>query len=185
MKSLTPLRSFCRVRGLMGKIVIKLGDITEEDVDVIVNAANTGLRGGGGVDGAIHRAAGPSVLRECIDIGGCRTGEAVVTNAGGLKAKKIIHTPGPVWSGGDKGEPDLLRNSYSNSFCLARENGLKTIAFPAISAGVYGYPIEEATRIAIQEGLKVAGAFDEIRYICFSKRDYDVYQRVYEELKDA
>lgn len=167
----------------MGKIVIKLGDITGEDVDVIVNAANTALLGGGGVDGAIHRAAGPSVLEECKKIGGCRTGEAVITDAGKLRAKKIIHTPGPVWSGGDKNEPELLRNSYKNSFRLARENNLKTIAFPAISAGAYGYPIEEATEIAIDEGLKVRDSFDEIRYICFSQYDLKIYKKVYDELK--
>ncbi len=166
----------------MGNIVIKQGDITREDVDVIVNAANTGLRGGGGVDGAIHRAAGPSVLEECVTIGGCKTGEAVITNAGTLKAKKIIHTPGPVWHGGNSGEPELLTSCYTNSFRIARENGLKTIAFPAISTGIYGYPIEAATRIAIGEGMEQSGEFDEIRYICFSARDYEVYQRVYGEL---
>lgn len=167
----------------MGKIIIKLGDITKEDVEAIVNAADTRLLGGGGVDGAIHRAAGPSVLEECKRIGGCRTGEAVITNAGKLKAKKIIHTPGPVWHGGDKGESELLRNSYKNSFRLARENNLKTIAFPAISAGIYGYPIEKATKIAISEGLKAADSFNEIRYICFSRRDLEIYEKVYNKLK--
>jgi len=169
----------------MGRIVIKQGDITREDVDVIVNAANTGLKGGGGVDGAIHRAAGPSVLEECRKIGGCGTGEAVITNAGKLKAKKIIHTPGPVWHGGSSGEPDELRNCYKNSFELAKENGQRTIAFPAISTGIYGYPLEEATRIAIDEGIKHAGDFDEVRYICFSPDDYKVYQGVYKELSDG
>jgi O-acetyl-ADP-ribose deacetylase (regulator of RNase III) len=166
----------------MGKIVIKQGDITSEDVDVIVNAANTGLLGGGGVDGAIHRAAGPSVLEECRKIGGCPTGEAVITNAGDLYAKKIIHTPGPVWHGGSSDEPELLRNSYSNSLKLARDNGLRTIAFPAISTGIYGYPVKAATRIAIGEGLRYLADFDEIRYICFSSKDYEVYQEVYEEI---
>ncbi len=168
---------------MMGKIVIKKGDITEEDVDVIVNAANTGLLGGGGVDGAIHRAAGPSVLEECKKIGGCKTGEAVITNAGKLKAKKIIHTPGPVWHGGRSGEQGLLRDSYNNSFRMARENGLKTIAFPAISTGIYGYPLEEATRIAIDEGLKALDDFDEIKYICFSRGDLEVYQKIFDESK--
>jgi O-acetyl-ADP-ribose deacetylase (regulator of RNase III) len=133
-------------------ITIKLGDITQEDVEAIVNAANTGLRGGGGVDGAIHRAAGPKVMEECRKIGSCPTGEAVITNAGNLKAKKIIHTAGPVWSGGKKDEARLLRNCYRNSFLLAKKNLLKTIAFPAISTGVYGYPIEGATRIALSVG---------------------------------
>ena len=166
----------------MGKIVIKQGDITREDADAIVNAANTRLAGGGGVDGAIHRAAGPSVLRECGKIGGCKTGSAVITNAGKLKAKKIIHTPGPVWHGGLSGEPELLRDSYRNSFRLAVENDLKTIAFPAISTGVYGYPVDKAARIALEEGMKVLGDFDEIRYICFSEDDYRVYKKVYAKL---
>ena len=166
----------------MGKIIIKQGDITIEDVDVIINAANTGLKGGGGVDGAIHRAAGPSVLEECRKIGGCKTGEAVITNAGGLKAKKIIHTPGPVWHGGSSKESELLKNCYKNSFDLAKNNNLKTIAFPAISAGIYGYPVEKAARVAISEGLAHVDEFDEIIYICFSSGDYEEYKKVYEEL---
>ena len=166
----------------MGKIIIKKGDITQEDVDVIVNAANTKLAGGGGVDGAIHRAAGPEVLEECAKIGGCITGEAVITVGGRLKAKRIIHTPGPVWKGGKHGETQLLRNSYVNSFKLAIDNALRTIAFPAISTGVYGYPIEEATYIAIEEGIHYKEDFDEIRYICFNDMDYEVYQKVYKDL---
>ncbi|MEA3490108.1 MAG: O-acetyl-ADP-ribose deacetylase [Candidatus Omnitrophota bacterium] len=168
----------------MGKIVIEQGDITKEDVDVIVNAANTGLKGGGGVDGAIHRAAGPTVMDECRRIGACPTGEAVITNAGNLKARKIIHTPGPVWHGGSANEPELLRNCYKNSLDLAEENRLKTIAFPAISTGIYGYPVEDAARIAIGEGMKHLDGFDEIRYICFSPGDYEVYRKIYEELAD-
>ncbi len=163
----------------MGNIVIKQGDITQENVDVIVNAANTGLRGGGGVDGAIHRSAGPIVMEECRMIGGCKTGEAVITNGGNLKAKKIIHTPGPVWHGGHSKESQLLRNCYRNSFFLAKENNLKTIAFPAISTGIYGYPIGEATSIAIDEGMKFLEDFDEIHFVCFSEQDYKVYQQVY------
>jgi O-acetyl-ADP-ribose deacetylase (regulator of RNase III) len=164
-------------------IIIKQGDITQEDVDVIVNAANTGLRGGGGVDGAIHRAAGPSVMEECRRIGGCATGEAVITGGGRLRAKKIIHTPGPVWHGGKSGEPDLLRLCYENSIRLARENSLRSIAFPAISTGIYGYPIEEATRVALSVGKTHEKDFDEIRYICYSSADYEVYQRVWEQLR--
>lgn len=164
-------------------ITIKLGDITKEAVEVIVNAANTRLLGGGGVDGAIHRAAGPSVLEECRKIGGCKTGEAVITNAGNLKAKRIIHTPGPVWRGGDKGEALLLTSCYQNSFALAKKYGLKSIAYPAISTGVYGYPIEEATQIAISVAKKFEKDFEEIRFICFSQRDYDVYQRILAEAK--
>jgi len=161
-------------------ITIKRGDITLEDVDAIVNAANTGLRGGGGVDGAIHRAAGPSVMAECRKIGGCPTGQAVMTNAGNLKAKKIIHTAGPVWAGGKRGEAELLKNCYENSFRLAREANLKSIAFPAVSTGVYGYPIEEATRIALAAGRKFEKDFDEIRFVCFSDRDLEVYRRTWQ-----
>ena len=169
----------------MGKITIKQGDITREKVDVIVNAANTGLRGGGGVDGAIHRAAGPSVMDECRKIGGCKTGEAVITAAGNLPAKKIIHTPGPVWHGGNSGEPELLRSSYKNSLNLAVDNDLRTIAFPSISTGIYGYPIEEAARIALDEGLKHIDDLDEIVYVCFSQGDYETYKNIYKELTGA
>lgn len=163
-------------------ITIKLGDITEEDVEVIVNAANTGLRGGGGVDGAIHRAAGPSVMEECRAIGRCGTGDAVITNAGNLKTRKIIHTVGPVWHGGNQGEPALLKSAYEKSFLLAKKHDLKTIAFPAISTGVYGYPIEEAAKMALGVGKKFEKDFDEIKHICFSKKDLDVYNRLWKEL---
>ena len=162
----------------MGRIAIKQGDITKENVDVIVNAANTRLAGGGGVDGAIHCASGPSVMDECREIGGCKTGEAVITNSGNLSAKKIIHTPGPVWHGGNSGEPRLLRDCYKNSFHVAKENNLKSIAFPSISTGIYGYPIEQAARIAIDEGIKYISDFEEIVYVCFSEGDYEVYKRV-------
>lgn len=163
-------------------ITIKRGDITEEKVDAIVNAANTKLCGGGGVDGAIHRAAGLAVLKECLAIGGCPTGEAVITNAGNLKAKKIIHTPGPVWSGGKKGEASLLQMCYENSFLLAKKNKMKTIAFPAISTGVYGYPLEEAAKIALSSGKKFERDFEEIRYICFSESDRVIYEKVWRGL---
>jgi O-acetyl-ADP-ribose deacetylase (regulator of RNase III) len=122
-------------------------------------------------------------MDECMRIGGCITGGAVITNAGNLLAKKIIHTPGPVWHGGDHGEAENLRNCYINSFNLAKENGLKTIAFPAISTGIYGYPIEQATWIAIEEGIRFSNDFDEIRYVCFSENNYKVYQKVYRELR--
>lgn len=164
-------------------IVIKQGDITQEPVEVIVNAANTRLAGGGGVDGAIHRAAGDSVLEECRKIGTCSTGEAVITAAGDLYAKNIIHTPGPRWHGGASGEEGLLRDSYRNSFKLAIDKGLKSIAFPAISTGIYAYPLEEATRIALEEGLKVEDRFEKIVYVCYSADDYEVYKRIYDELK--
>ncbi|MGE5280118.1 MAG: O-acetyl-ADP-ribose deacetylase [Deltaproteobacteria bacterium] len=164
-------------------ITIKRGDITREEVGAIVNAANTGLRGGGGVDGAIHRAAGPAVMEECRRIGGCPTGQAVMTGAGKLKAKKIIHTAGPVWSGGKRREPELLRECYENSFRLAKEAGLRSIAFPAISTGVYGYPIEAATRIALAAGKKFEKDFDEVRFICFSDRDLEVYRRTWKNMR--
>lgn len=164
-------------------ITVKQGDITKEDVDIIVNAANTRLAGGGGVDGAIHRAAGPSVMAECRVIGGARTGEAVITNAGNLKARKIIHTPGPVWCGGGKGEAELLKNSYENSFLLAKRHNLRTIAFPAISTGVYGYPPEEATRIALNAGKRFENDFKEIIYVCFSEKHTEIYKRILNELK--
>lgn len=163
-------------------ITIKIGDITQEDVGAIVNAANTGLRGGGGVDGAIHRAAGPTVMEECRGIGGCPTGEAVITNAGELKAKKIIHTPGPVWHGGKEGEPGLLRNCYRNSFLLAKKHLLRSIAFPAIGTGIYGYPLEGATRIALSVGKEFETEFSEIRYVCFSQKDYEVYQQIWKDI---
>lgn len=163
-------------------ITIKLGDITNESVDAIVNAANTGLRGGGGVDGAIHRAAGPAVMHECRKIGGCKTGSAVVTGAGRLKARKIIHTVGPVWRGGKSNEAALLKGAYTKSFLVAGKHGIKTITFPAISTGVYGYPTEEATEIALEAGKKFKDGFSEIRYICFSQKDYNVYKRTAKRL---
>ncbi|MEW6009554.1 MAG: macro domain-containing protein [Candidatus Omnitrophota bacterium] len=163
-------------------ITIKLADITKEDVDVIVNAANTRLAGGGGVDGAIHRAAGSSILEECLTLGSCKIGEAVITNAGKLKAKKIIHTPGPIWQGGLKGEPQLLKNSYVNSLLLAKKHNLKTIAIPAISTGAYGYPKPEATTIALKAAKEFEKDFQEIRFVCFSKEDFDIYQRIWRQL---
>ena len=165
-------------------ITIKLGDITEEDVDAIVNAANAGLRGGGGVDGAIHRAAGPSVMEECRKIGHCDTGDAVITGGGVLKAKKVIHAVGPRWRGGGDGEAGLLRSCYEKSFELAVKNGIRTIAFPAISTGVYGYPIEEATEIALTTGRRFEERFKEIRYVCFSDSDLKVYKDRWNRLGD-
>ncbi len=164
-------------------ITMKLGDITEEDVAAIVNAANTGLRGGGGVDGAIHRAAGPSVMEACRKIGHCDTGDAVPTDAGRLKAKKIIHAVGPIWRGGGQGEAELLKGAYEKSFLVAKKLGLRTIAFPAISTGVYGYPKEEAARTALETGKSFEKDFEEIRYICFSQQDLEMYQRVWRALE--
>ena len=135
---------------MIARIELSRGDITKLDVDAIVNAANTTLLGGGGVDGAIHRAAGPELLEECRSLGGCRPGEAKITLGYSLPARFVIHTVGPVWSGGNRGEVETLANCYRNSLGVAVANSVKTIAFPAISCGAYRYPIEEAARIAVE-----------------------------------
>ena len=157
------------------------GDITTLHVDAIVNAANTTLLGGGGVDGAIHRAAGPELLAECRTLGGCQPGEAKITRGYELPARYIIHTVGPFWSGGKRGEPQTLANCYRNSLLLAVENRIKTIAFPAISCGAYGYPIREATRIAVEttrEFLATNDKIDKVIFVVASDEILRAYQRL-------
>ncbi len=163
------------------KIEILRGDITKLKVDSIVNAANTTLLGGGGVDGAIHRAAGPELLEECGKLNGCSTGEAKITRGYNLPAKYVIHTVGPIWRGGNNNEDKLLRNCYYNSLNLAVENNIKTIAFPSISTGVYGFPFERACKIAsktINEFLQNNESIEKVIFVCFSESDYNNYLRV-------
>ena len=176
------------------KVVLIRGDITEQDADAIVNAANSSLMGGGGVDGAIHRKGGPKILEECKRIratewpDGLPTGGAVITSGGNLKARYVIHTVGPVWRGGGKGEPELLREAYLNSLRLAASKGIRTVAFPSISTGAYGYPIREASRVAlkaVKEFLEAEGGLEEVRLVLFTDGDLRVYEEAAKELFKA
>lgn len=164
------------------------GDITKERTDAIVNAANETLLGGGGVDGAIHRAGGPAILEECRKLGGCRTGDAKVTTGGNLTAKYVIHTVGPVYRGGAHGEPAMLASCYKRSMELADELRIASVAFPAISCGVYGYPIESAAEIAIttvKSSLARAKSVVRVRFVLFSEPDRDVYEQILERIQRA
>ena len=169
---------------LAGRVALVQGDITRLDVDAIVNAANATLLGGGGVDGAIHRAAGPGLLAECRTLGGARTGEAKVTGGHGLLARHVIHAVGPVWSGGGAGEDALLGSCYAASLRLAAERGLRSVAFPAISTGAYGFPLERATRIAVAEvrrALSGPTSVERVVFCCFSPQDLATYERILSE----
>lgn len=161
------------------QIEIVQGDITKQTVDAIVNAANSSLLGGSGVDGAIHQAAGPELLAECRLLGGCQTGEAKITKGYNISAKWIIHTVGPVWQGGNHGEADLLANCYRNCLILAADQKLETIAFPAISTGIYRYPLSEATEIALKEAKKFLNqpsSIKKIIFVCFTQKISEIYQ---------
>ncbi len=168
----------------MSRLLAVSGDITQETTDAIVNAANSSLAPGGGVCGAIHRAAGPELARACAELGGCPTGDARITPGFALKASHVIHAVGPVWHGGAKGEPDDLASCYRRSLELADEYGLRSIAFPAISTGIYGYPLDQATEIAVRtvrDTVRTHPNVELVRFVCFSETDLHEYQRVLSE----
>jgi O-acetyl-ADP-ribose deacetylase (regulator of RNase III) len=165
------------------RLEIVEGDITKQAVDAIVNAANNSLLGGGGVDGAIHRAAGPELLQECRTLNGCETGQAKITKGYRLTARHVIHTVGPVWYGGQQGEDDLLASCYRSCFALAERHGLRSLAFPSISTGAYGFPVDRASRIAVTEILSCLernAAVEKVVVVCFGAQVYQTYQSAVE-----
>lgn len=173
---------------IKSRIFAEKVDITKLAVDAIINAANTSLLGGGGVDGAIHRAAGPGLLEECKRLGGCETGNAKITKGYRLPAQWVIHTVGPVWHGGTRNEPELLANCYKASFELAAKNQLRSLAFPAISCGVYGYPLDQAVDIACREAvaaLQANESIEKVLFACFSDEIYSTYALRLEQLRPA
>ena len=172
----------------MGRIEIIQGDITKQSVDAIVNAANCSLLGGGGVDGAIHRAAGPELLAECRTLNGCETGKAKITKGYRLPAKYVIHTPGPIWHGGSRGEAELLASCYRSCLALASENGCKTVDFPSISTGVYHFPLDKAAFIAINtisDYLKAHDDIERVRMVCFDSCTLAQYEKALTEKEEA
>jgi len=169
---------------ILNRIEVVEGDITKQEADAIVNAANTTLLGGGGVDGAIHRAAGPELLEECRKLGGCATGQARITKGCRLPAKWVIHTVGPVWRDGRHGEDELLASCYRSCFALAEAHGIRTIAFPSISTGAYGFPMERAARIAVRETngfLERNTSVERVRLVCFGKSAFQIYSQALDE----
>jgi O-acetyl-ADP-ribose deacetylase (regulator of RNase III) len=171
---------------ILDRLEVVEGDITRQQIDAIVNAANNSLLGGGGVDGAIHRAAGPELLAECRQLGGCPTGEAKITKGYNLPAKWVIHTVGPIWRGGDRGEDELLANCYRNSLALTVEHDIHSLAFPSISTGAYGFPMERAARIAVSEVknfLEKDDSLELVRLVCFGRSAYEVHRAVIKEMQ--
>lgn len=173
------------------KLTLIRGDITQQDTEAIVNAANSSLLGGGGVDGAIHRAGGPAILEECKKIrkekGECPTGEAVITTGGKLKAKYVIHAVGPIWRGGNNREEELLASAYRNSMRIAQENEIKTISFPSISTGAYRFPIDKAAKIALSTVIECIknGEFKEVRFVLFTEQDLQTYEKVLKKILNS
>jgi O-acetyl-ADP-ribose deacetylase (regulator of RNase III) len=173
---------------MKNRIEIVQGDITEQRVDAIVNAANTSLLGGGGVDGAIHRVAGPALHEECRRLNGCERGEAKITRGYNLPARWVIHTVGPVWRDGSHGEDEVLARCYRSSFALVEKHKIKTLAFPSISTGAYGFPIERAVRIALKEiqaALEKRPSLEKVSIVCFDKKTHDSYLRAIDELTET